>query len=205
MSAGLNESADVLAGRAHPSDGLRGGMSDVDGEDHEERDGDHAVAFRWELRGVQSRGERRDRLWRQGPGRRGSRSSSWWVWARPAVPRPKTRAVSLDPVDAYRSDPHRCPMASSTLAPPRASVVRHRWSMASGALAPPRTSPARGSVRVSCVRSGASVSGAPCSMVPPMSPMIARPSTARASLLPASDAVDAPTPRRGGAQHRGSS
>ena len=138
-------------GRAHLSDGLRGGMSDLDREDPQERDGDHAAAFFWELRGVQFRGERRD-LHRR-PGRRGSRSLSGWLCARPAAPRPKTRAVNPDPVDAYRSDPHRCPMSSSTLAPPRASVaIRQRWFIASGALAPPRTSPTCRSVREGATR-----------------------------------------------------
>ena len=134
-------------------------MSDLNREDHEERDGDHAVAFRWELRGVQFRGERRD-LHRR-PGRRGSRSLWGWVCARPAAPRPKTRAVNPDPVDADRSDPHRCPMSSSTLAPPRASVaIRHRWFIASGALAPPRTSPTCRSVREGATRRLVALDGA---------------------------------------------
>ena len=167
-----------------------GKSEDVDGEDHEEREGDHAIAFRWELRGVQFRGERRDRHRR--PGRRRPRSLSCWVWARSATLRPKTRDANPDPVDAYRSDPASWSMASNTLAPPRASgAIRHRLSIASGAVAPPRASPARGSVRISCVRSGASISGAPCSMVPPMSPMIVRRTSGAYPPRP-SDVVAAP-------------
>ena len=138
------------------------------------QDGDHAVSFRW---------ERRDRHRR--PGRRGSRSLSCRVWARPAALRPKTRAANPDPVDAYPSDPASLVhgiehgRAAEGIRSNLESLV-HRVGRRADF------------VRTSCFRSGASVSGEPCSRVPPVSPMITPSSTPGAYPPRPSDVVTAP-------------